>query len=331
MVDGVLTPVESAPAESKSETKPVKIAPKPVVKKVRYTTEAVGVWRIDTPEAAKAVASKETESETPIAGSDSAMATDSTAQAADTVVTVPGMVLDDGLIREEAPAPAVSNHGMSWIFLGLGILFCIAALKFKNNTRYLKALLKDLTDVRVRQNIFDETVKETSFLILLNVLWVCCAGVLLWQSLLLLTPSEWGSAFPLHGSGAAGIGICSGVAALYLIVLLVAYTVVGNVFSDSRRTLLWVKGAAASFALETIFLFPLALISICYAAWAEPVIWIAASVFVVGKIVFIYKGFRIFFNQISSWMLFLYYLCSLEIVPLILTYLAALELCSILL
>lgn len=330
MVDGVLTPVESAPAESRSEAKTVKAAPKPAVKKVRYTVEAVGVWRIDAPEAAKASVGKAT----PAAETDSLPQTDSSALAADTVVpvtTVPGMVLDDGLIREEYQPPVVSTHGMSWVFLGLGILFCIAALKFKNNTRYLKALLKDLTDVRVRQNIFDETVKETSFLILLNVLWVCCAGVLLWQGLLLLTPSEWSSAFPLHGSSAAGIGICSGVAAVYLIILLVAYTVVGNVFSDSRRTLLWVKGAAASFALEAIFLFPLALVSICYAAWAKPVILISAGVFVLGKIVFIYKGFRIFFNQISSWMLFLYYLCSLEIVPLILTYLVALQLCSSLL
>ncbi|MDE5870106.1 MAG: DUF4271 domain-containing protein, partial [Muribaculaceae bacterium] len=65
--------------------------------------------------------------------------------------------------------------------------------------------------------------------------------------------------------------------------------------------------------------------------WTVGLLEIAAGVFILGKIMFIYKGFRIFFNQISSWMLFLYYLCSVEIVPLILTYFATLQLCSILL
>ncbi|MDE6338919.1 MAG: DUF4271 domain-containing protein [Muribaculaceae bacterium] len=47
----------------------------------------------------------------------------------------------------------------------------------------------------------------------------------------------------------------------------------------------------------------------------------------IGKIVFIYKGFRIFFQQLRSWLLFLCYLCSLEIVPLILAYLLAYQIC----
>ena len=76
-------------------------------------------------------------------------------------------------------------------------------------------------------------------------------------------------------------------------------------------------------------LFPLSLVALNYPKWDVPVLLIAAGVFVIGKIVFLYKGFRIFFTQISSWLLFLYYLCSLEIVPLILTYLGAVTLCTV--
>lgn len=105
----------------------------------------------------------------------------------------------------------------------------------------------------------------------------------------------------------------------------------GNVFSDRQLTRLWVKGATALMGLQSFMFFPLALLSLCYAEWGGIILILAGIVFVFGKIQFIYKGFRIFFNQMSSWLLFLYYLCSLEIVPLILAYLAALQICSMLL
>jgi len=109
--------------------------------------------------------------------------------------------------------------------------------------------------------------------------------------------------------------------------MLMAYWMVGNVFSDSKKTRLWVKGAAASTALETFLLFPVSLLMLIYPGWCGILLWIAAGVFIMGKIVFLYKGFRIFFAEISSWMLFLYYLCSLEIVPLILTFICAMLAC----
>ena len=103
----------------------------------------------------------------------------------------------------------------------------------------------------------------------------------------------------------------------------------GNVFSDRRHTQLWLKGASASIALESFVLFPVALLVLVYPQWSHALLITGGSAFLVGKIVFLYKGFRIFFAEISSWLLFLYYLCSLEIVPLILTYSGAVRACSL--
>lgn len=223
--------------------------------------------------------------------------------------------------------------GLSWIFVGLIIIFVAVCLKFKNNPRYLKALFKDVQDVRTRHNLFDNTVKETTFLMLLNIMWIACAGVLLWKALFLMDghPDMTGGSFSIPWRPLPGIGICCGVAAAYVLLMDLAYYVVGRIFSDARSTRMWLKGAGASIALEAFLFFPVSLVALCYPEWTEILLMIAAGVFVLGKILFIYKGFRIFFHQMSSWLLFLYYLCSLEIVPLILTYLTALFICATLL
>ncbi|MDE6382124.1 MAG: DUF4271 domain-containing protein [Muribaculaceae bacterium] len=231
------------------------------------------------------------------------------------------------LLGKETHLPRIHWSPMSWIYLALALLFCVVAIKFKGNSRYMKALMSDLTSTRIRPNAFDDTVRETSLLVLLNIMWVACAGVLLWKTLTLTAGTLVQNSASLPDSPAAGIAICSGVAAVYLSLMTIAYLVIGNVFADRRQTQMWVKGAAAAYGLETFLLFPLVLLVLSYPAWNGTLLIIAGAVFIFGKIVFLYKGFRIFFTQISSWLLFLYYLCSLEIVPLILTYVAAWSAC----
>ncbi len=238
-----------------------------------------------------------------------------------------GLIIDNPVIKERPMPDNPESIGLSVVWIVLVALFCAVSLKFKNNTRYLKAVMSDLTDVRVRQNAFDETVKETSFLVLLNILWVCSVGVLLWQTIRLTAPDLPWESFSIPDRPAEGIAICTGMAGCYALLMSIGYWIIGYVFADRQRAGMWVKGAGASQALEVVLLLPLAALSIGYEPWSEILLEIAAVVFILGKITFIYKGFRIFFNQFSSWMLFLYYLCSVEIVPLILTYFATLQLC----
>ena len=172
-------------------------------------------------------------------------------------------------------------------------------------------MVHDLISTRVRQNTFDDTVRETSLLVLLNILWCGSAGLL---------------CFCVYGeSGVAPvnrtIGILSGMgmAAVYSLFLYISYWTLGWVFSDRSHAELWVRGYAASQALMAPAFFILALLAFCCPG-SFVIGGIAIIVFVVVKLAFIFKGYRIFFNQFSSWVLFLCYLCSLEIVPLILCY-----------
>lgn len=218
--------------------------------------------------------------------------------------------------------------GVSWIFAVLALLFCVVCLKIRNSPRYVATLISETKEVRTRHNMFDNTVRETSFLIILIIGWIICAGILLWQLVGLMVSGDPSYSFSVTGNTLRGTGLCVGVTAVYVIFMLIGYEITGNVFSDNKLTRAWVKVASSIMGLQLFVLFPLALLSLCYVEWNETILIIAAVVFVLGKLQFIYKGFKIFFNQISSWLLFLYYLCSLEIVPLIVTYFGALVACS---
>lgn len=232
-------------------------------------------------------------------------------------------------LRQNPPLPPrPADNGMSWVYLALTLLFCAGALKFNGSKRYLRALFADLSETRARHNAFDDTVKETSLLVLLNLIWTLLAGILLWTGLL-----HYGGADTLTGNitgwtAATGIALCTGACLAYIVFINLAYWIVGIVFSDKYKTSAWVKGAAASTGLECFLLFPIALVALTLPHIAPEMAVAGVAVFAVGKLIFIFKGFRIFFSQVSSWLLFLYYLCSLEIVPVILTFLAASALCT---
>jgi hypothetical protein len=241
-----------------------------------------------------------------------------------------GLMIDDD-VHSTGTAPVRGDEGLSWIFLGIVLLFCLIGLRFRNSFRYLRAIVSDITQTRTRQNAFDDTVNETSFMLLLNLLWVTCAGVMFWFLVRLGITAD----LPFHpeipDKPVLGIAICIGVSIIYLLVMQLAYWTVGMVFTDPKHTRIWMKGSTACYALCSILIFPLALLLLCYPEWAPILLKIAAVAFILCKFMFICQGFRIFFTQFSSWLLFLYYLCSLEIVPLIIAYVATLQICGMLL
>ena len=255
--------------------------------------------------------------------------------ATDTTEHFYGVVLEAPEVVAVRPKPGEST-GMSAILATGILLFAVVGLRFRNNRKYVTSLLRHLVETRLRQNVFDETVRETTFLVLLDILWSFSAGILLFtflrqghytyfsHQITLPVPDT----IRLHP--ARCMAACIGVSIIYTSFMAMAYTVVGTVFSDLRHAKLWLKGFSASQGLLSFLWFPLALITIFYSQWAGWLLLIATATFILSKIIFIWKGFRIFFTQFSSWVLFLYYLCSLEIVPLILTCLGALLICGML-
>ena len=215
--------------------------------------------------------------------------------------------------------PDKGSSGLSWILGGLLLLFVIIAIRFRNNSKYLGALLKNAIEVRERGNVFDDTVKESSFMVILNILWSFCAGLLLYVAIV---------GRPDMPEAPYGMGMGVLLAIGYELFMILSYWVVGTVFSDHLHTKMWIRGYLAATGLTILILFPAALMAICYPLMAATALWIGFIAFIIGKIVFIWKGFRIFFTQIDAWLLFLYYLCSLEIIPIILLYVSMVKICG---
>ena len=216
-----------------------------------------------------------------------------------------------------------SSNGMSWILTVLFLVFMVVSLRYRINSRYFSALIAEITEVRERHNAFNDTLRETSFVWLLNLLWCGSAGFLLYG--MLFSPE---SSVTTEGYDVKRIWICIGMAAAYTVFLTVAYTVVGALFSDGSKAEVWVKGYLSSQGLEAVALFPVALLGLCVPGMLGAMVIIGIIIFCIAKILFIYKGFCIFFTEIATWVLFLYYLCSLEIVPVVLTYAGARYFCE---
>lgn len=247
---------------------------------------------------------------TPVAQPDS-LATDSVATA-----SPPALILSNPApLHEEHPhtSPATAN---SWILLVLFLLFAAVCFKIKNNSKYFTYLFRDLTNVRERSNAFDDTVRETSFVTLLNVLCAVSAAILIYSS---LTPHIPGAV----SSPLLSFLLCLGATSAYCLILPPVYWLVGDIFSDQNHAKMWVNGFLASQGVLGVALFPPAIVSLFYPGAVHIIIPVSLIILIIVKLLFITKGFRIFFTKYSSWITFLYYLCSLEIVPLILTFVSA--------
>ena len=226
--------------------------------------------------------------------------------------------------EEPIGTPGGGGNYISWILSGLFIIFVIVCLRYRKNSRYFSILLHDIMEVKERHNAFDDTLRETSFLWLLNLLWCGSAGVLLYG---MLYPPDGGT---LIGSiDVTRMLICMGIATGFTLFQSLSYALVGNVFSNRARASVWFKGHLSTQGLEAILLFLVALVSLCVPGICATMLVVGGIVFIMAKILFIYKGFCIFFADFSYWVLFLYYLCSLEIVPIVLAYTGARSLCEI--
>ena len=233
----------------------------------------------------------------------------------------------------EAPVRREPLFSLSWVTGSLLLVFCIVAIKFKNNGRYLTSLFSELFEVRERHNVFDDTVRETSFLLLLNLQWCLAAGVCLYYAVVwtagygFLPPGI--AAAPLDPLQAPmNMALCAAVAMGYAALMAAAYYITGNVFTDARQARMWLRGFLASQGFMSVPILIVALLLLSKPEWTGGLLIAGLTALIIAKILFIWKGLRIFFTRISSWVLFLYYLCSLEIIPLILTYIAATVICA---
>lgn len=218
-----------------------------------------------------------------------------------------------------SPAPThdyALNDTASWILLGVIALFMLVAIRMHNNFKYLKTLLRQSVEWRERQNMFADTMRERSFTFLLGLLGIVSCGLLLAQGVSLWhhhTPPSTGE-FP------PGLWLCLGLTGGYYMLQWIAYLIIGNCFTTAHGAAEWVRGFRAGSALLGLALFPAALLGIFRPDVLPEVLILSLTLYGIARFLFIFKGFRIFSGRHAYYLLFLYYLCSVEIVPVLLVW-----------
>lgn len=183
----------------------------------------------------------------------------------------------------------------------------LVALNAGSMRRALKAYRAELWSVRRRPNVFDdEQSVPVHIAAVLALVFVIFGGVVLYN---------------LHGvpgpATFAGATASMGLLGAYYIFQRCAYWLVGYTFTTADGLRRWLGGFAATQAYAGLALVAPALLLIFQPAWHSTLITISLSIYFIARILFISKGFRIFYQNFWSLLYFILYLCTLEILPML--------------
>lgn len=191
----------------------------------------------------------------------------------------------------------------------LALVFCIVTVKFGKFKRVLASYFEELRTRRSRANVFDEpTVNERYISFILMVQFVICATVLVFAA---VSPGG----IDLNDSDLPALGATAVLVAGYYGFQIVAYSAVAYAFTSSDMMMKWLRIFGATQNLAGVGLIIPAMMAVFYPAAAPVLCYIGLGVYVVMRLFFIFKGFRIFYHNFFSWLYFILYLCALEIIP----------------
>ena len=236
------------------------------------------------------------------------------------VMTVPQ---DTAAATPRHISPLYDNGSM---LLVLAVIF-ITTVSYRKGYKYVADFFHNISSVRERQNLFeDHTVKETQIMTALTANTCIFGAILLYIAYGFLYHPTEPAATPVFGFVAA----LSAFDALYHIAMLGLCWLLGFIFSDKLSTGLWLDGVKASASMLGVMLAPITFAILIFPAFVKTGLIMAIILYFLARIIVIYKAFRIFFNNLQSLLYFILYLCSVEIVPVVLSFAGAMNLCRIL-
>lgn len=220
-------------------------------------------------------------------------------------------------------SPLHDNGTMLLVFAVIAFML----VSYSKGKKYVSDLFYKMFSIKKRENLFeDHTVKETQILFSLIANTCLFGAIIMFEGLVYYRPELYVPDLPIY-CYVLMFGIFLGV---FFLVQVGVYNMLGFVFSEKVETKLWIDGFKASHAILGIILAPITFVMLIYPEITETMLVVAVILYFSARFVFICKGFRIFFNNLSSLIYFILYLCSVEIVPVILSLAGAIKLCIIL-
>ena len=216
-----------------------------------------------------------------------------------------------GMAQQFSRSPMHDTPSMVLLLSGL----LAVALSYHTGYKYIENFFHYMFSTRRRENLFeDHTVNETSILTALIANTCIVEGFILYYAVRLLCPHLTTA---LEGNVFPYIATYCGLAVAFYAIQWLVYKVLGYTFSDNLGAKLWIEGFKASQAFLGLLLLPVLFLLMLYPSHGKLLLTVAAILYLVARLIFVYKGFRIFYSNLSSILYFILYLCAVEIVPLV--------------
>lgn len=236
------------------------------------------------------------------------------------------------IVQQPDTASGTPYEGSPKLSSGMMLLtifsFLLIALSFRRGARYFTALLRDPFSVRVHEKeIADVHRTINDRFVLSTLLFNTCivVGILLYHTLVVTGRLSGPAATSLRS-----VVACIAASTALFLLQIILYHTTGYVFAPvTERIKVWLQGFNSTQALLGLILIPITLMLDLHQGSPQALVTIGIGLFCLLRIVFICKGFRIFFNKIGRYLYFILYLCALEIVPIVAAVAAAEVLCGL--
>lgn len=211
----------------------------------------------------------------------------------------------EGITPLLRPATPGSDSGIVTLLVVTLIMLMINVRQY---TTFIKSFGTNLFQVRRRRaNVFDNNTTSEWRITTSSILTLCiCEGII--AACMLYNKPGSSSPFALTSLFAA-------VAALYYLFQVIAYNTIGWTFTDPTGRRQWIKGFNASQSLLGLIMTIPAMTMLFAPTDGHNAFIAAIGLYLLARIIFIIKGFRIFYTNFSSVVYFILYLCALEIIP----------------
>ena len=215
-----------------------------------------------------------------------------------------------GEVRPFASSPLHDTPSMVLLLMGLLAM----AMSYHTGYKYIENFFHNMFSTRRRENLFeDHTVNETGILATLIANTCIVEGFITYFAVQHLVPSLAAS---LQHNVFLHIAAFCAIAAGFYVVQWLVYKLLGYTFSDKVGSKLWIDGFKASQSFLGLLLLLVLVPLMLFPSHSKMLLTVAAVMYLVARLIFIYKGFRIFYGNLTSCIYFILYLCAVEIVPL---------------
>ncbi|MDE6191621.1 MAG: DUF4271 domain-containing protein [Muribaculum sp.] len=200
-------------------------------------------------------------------------------------------------------------------------MLLLVAFNIRQSPKFFRVTFHDLWSLKERNHLFDtSTVSETRAFVVCVILMCICEALLGIAAISQFMPVPPASMLMVGG-------VLAGIAGGYYLWQVMVYKFIGYVFFDKFSTSLWLRGFNASQILLGALLLVPALTVLFYPSATVWLLIASVLFYFCVRLIFISKGFRIFYQNFSSLLYFILYLCSVEIVPVILLFNGVFSLC----